>query len=254
VNPSPAAINQVVSWAAVPSGGAGNYTYSWEGTDGLTGTTQSVAKTYSTIGTKYATTTITSGTESINIACPGTVAGGGGGGGDTGGGGVDVADNGVCNTAYTTGQMFYNLAPTSTLCTNGTFSYSDFGTGPWNWTCIGTGPGHVDPACQAQLNDLDPSLTCSLLMTPYVNPVLINTNTIWTSIATSTASRLWIITDSNGSSATTTETSGVLNKVFTTIGLKTVTARVASTTPGVYGAPCSATTTVVQTGGTTQEI
>lgn len=45
-----------ISWTAVPSGGDGvDYTYEWTGDDGLTGTDNPLAKTYSTTGVKTAT-------------------------------------------------------------------------------------------------------------------------------------------------------------------------------------------------------
>jgi len=49
--------------------GAAGYTYSWRGTDGLSGTTASVQKAYPSAGTKSATVTITSGGESIEVDC-----------------------------------------------------------------------------------------------------------------------------------------------------------------------------------------
>ncbi|MCI0619951.1 hypothetical protein L0Y40_02890 [Candidatus Wolfebacteria bacterium] len=72
-SPNPAAVNQAVTWAASASGGTGSYTYSWSGTDGLSGTSQSVNKVYSAEGTKSATVTITSGSQSINRSCSITV-------------------------------------------------------------------------------------------------------------------------------------------------------------------------------------
>jgi len=45
---------QPITWTAVPSGGTGNYTYEWTGTDSLTGTGNPLVKTYSTTGTKTA--------------------------------------------------------------------------------------------------------------------------------------------------------------------------------------------------------
>ncbi len=44
----------------VTVGGNGSYTYSWQGTDGLSGSGSSKSKSYSTVGSKYATTTVTS--------------------------------------------------------------------------------------------------------------------------------------------------------------------------------------------------
>jgi len=58
---SPASVTtgQDVTWTAVPAGGSGSgYTYSWSGTDSLTGSSISVAKSYSTTGTKTASVTV----------------------------------------------------------------------------------------------------------------------------------------------------------------------------------------------------
>jgi hypothetical protein len=51
------------------TGGTGSYTYSWTGTDNLSGTGSSISKTYNTIGTKTATLHITSGTQTITRNC-----------------------------------------------------------------------------------------------------------------------------------------------------------------------------------------
>lgn len=51
------------------SGGDRSYTYSWNGNDGPTGTTASVAKTYATVGIKTASTTITSAGVSQTFTC-----------------------------------------------------------------------------------------------------------------------------------------------------------------------------------------
>ncbi|MES2134831.1 MAG: hypothetical protein V4449_01140 [Patescibacteria group bacterium] len=57
------------TWTAYPSGGTGSYTYSWTGSDGLSGTTQSVAKSYSTSGTKTGSVTVVSGGQSVGATC-----------------------------------------------------------------------------------------------------------------------------------------------------------------------------------------
>lgn len=59
-SPNPALVNQQVTWiAAVPQTSCSSpFTYSWSGTDGLSGSGQSVTKTYATTGTKDATVTI----------------------------------------------------------------------------------------------------------------------------------------------------------------------------------------------------
>lgn len=58
-----------VSWSAYPSGGNGSYSYSWSGTDGLYGSSQTAYRSYTTPGTKYATVTVYSNGQSITQSC-----------------------------------------------------------------------------------------------------------------------------------------------------------------------------------------
>ncbi|HEY4479574.1 MAG TPA: cytochrome b5 domain-containing protein, partial [Candidatus Paceibacterota bacterium] len=72
---SPTSINRgdASSWGATITGGLGSYTYNWSGTDGLLGTTPSVAQVYNTVGTKSASVTVTSGAEQVTRACSNTI-------------------------------------------------------------------------------------------------------------------------------------------------------------------------------------
>lgn len=75
-NPVSVTTGQNVTWSATPSGGSGSgYTYSWTGTDGLTGTAQSVLKSYATTGPKTASVTVTDSlsNNSPATACSNTV-------------------------------------------------------------------------------------------------------------------------------------------------------------------------------------
>ena len=67
-------VGSPVVWTANASGGTGPYTYLWGGSDGLTGTSASVAKTYSTAGVKFATITVTSslGASTGAVSCSST--------------------------------------------------------------------------------------------------------------------------------------------------------------------------------------
>ncbi len=69
VSESTAHIGDTVTFTGSASGGNGYYTYSWNGTDGLSGLTRQVSQSYSTSGTKYATVTITSNNQSIQQTC-----------------------------------------------------------------------------------------------------------------------------------------------------------------------------------------
>lgn len=60
------------TWTAIASGGAGNYSYEWSGTDDLVGSEQSITTTYAESGNKTAQVTITSGTETITTNCGAT--------------------------------------------------------------------------------------------------------------------------------------------------------------------------------------
>jgi hypothetical protein len=80
---SSAPLDQPVIWNATAVGGTGvGYTYSWSGTDGLSGSDNPLSKTYSTIGTKKATVIATdsagnSGTSEIctvNVTYPSLTA------------------------------------------------------------------------------------------------------------------------------------------------------------------------------------
>lgn len=59
-DPSSASVNQPVTWSAEVTGGNGQYTYSWTGTDGLSGSTASTIKYYGSAGQKSAIVTVTS--------------------------------------------------------------------------------------------------------------------------------------------------------------------------------------------------
>jgi hypothetical protein len=64
---------QTAVWTAQASGGSGDFSYSWSGTDGLSGGSKSASITYSTTGTKSASVVVTSGSQSVNQACNGTI-------------------------------------------------------------------------------------------------------------------------------------------------------------------------------------
>jgi len=68
-NPNPQSVDDSVTWSANVSGGEGGYTYSWSGSDGLTGSGSSVQKSYSTTGSKSASVMVTSGTQATSVAC-----------------------------------------------------------------------------------------------------------------------------------------------------------------------------------------
>ena len=72
-NPYSIQTGGTITWTANPIGGSGNYTYSWNGTDGLSGSSQTASRSYSSGGTKTATVTITSGNSSVQRTCTANV-------------------------------------------------------------------------------------------------------------------------------------------------------------------------------------
>ena len=76
-SPSTVTTGQAVTWSSQVSGGTGSYSYSWTGTDGLSGSTASVQKAYSTSGTKNASLTVTSGGQQATVQCTASNSGGG---------------------------------------------------------------------------------------------------------------------------------------------------------------------------------
>lgn len=62
-----------VTWTAYPSGGNGAYTYSWSGTDGLWGSSQSVYFNYINAGSKYGTVTVYSNGQTATQSCSNVV-------------------------------------------------------------------------------------------------------------------------------------------------------------------------------------
>ncbi len=74
-NPTNANINQVVTWSVTSNGGTGAYSYSWSGTDGLTGNNQYTSRQYNYPGTKTASVTVSSGGRSITTNCSMNVSG-----------------------------------------------------------------------------------------------------------------------------------------------------------------------------------
>ena len=72
-NPSSVDAGDSITWTSVVSGGTGSYSYSWSGTDSLYGNYSSVSKNYPNSGTKNATVTIVSGSQTITRNCSAVV-------------------------------------------------------------------------------------------------------------------------------------------------------------------------------------
>ncbi len=74
VSPTSAITGAAVTWTAVPSGGTGAYTYSWSGTDGISGSSISISPSYASPGSKTASVLVTSGSQSTSFACSNSVS------------------------------------------------------------------------------------------------------------------------------------------------------------------------------------
>ncbi len=62
-------INDVVTWSATASGGSGAYTFEWSGTNLGSSGGSSVSTRYGSSGSKYATVTVRSGTQTATQSC-----------------------------------------------------------------------------------------------------------------------------------------------------------------------------------------
>jgi hypothetical protein len=125
-------------------------------------------------------------------------------------------------------------------------------TGPWTWNC---NDGDSTDSCSATKTQLipDPNLNCSFLPTPATNQL--NSTVVLTATTTPTCplcKKKWTI-DSKPITVSD-DTSYTLNNIFTTVGLKTITAQVFSEDDLSYGSVCTATTNVIQGESITKEI
>jgi hypothetical protein len=133
-------------------------------------------------------------------------------------------------------------------------------TGPWNWNCIGV--NNTATGCNATKTPLTPStaLNCSFLPTPATNQL--NTTVVLTATTTPacpSCTKKWTLIDNNnlapGKDITGGDnTSYTLSNIFTTVGLKTITAQVFSADGLFYGNTCTTTTNIIQGESITKEI
>jgi hypothetical protein len=73
-DPSTASLNQPITWSVEVTGGVGPYTYSWSGTDGLSGKSDTVIKYYNSYGEKNAVVSVSSADGKTGTrACSNTV-------------------------------------------------------------------------------------------------------------------------------------------------------------------------------------
>jgi hypothetical protein len=256
-----------ITWSAVASNGIGSYTYFWEGSNGLTGSSATVSKIYTATGPINAKVTINSGTQTVILNCPSSASASVGGAtcfdgiqnqNETG---IDIG--GVCG-----GIVIVPPTPVPGICVeDGVYSYIPSGfqlcasgnptavsgngsiANPWSWICEGIYGGSNSGNCSAfKTVEIDTSgnLDCTLSIIPAASStVAINTNTVWgvTSNCPS-CQKTWSV----DGIVKATNFSNTFNNIFTTIGEKIVSVQVASTTMPISGNVCQATTTVNQTG------
>jgi hypothetical protein len=279
-----------VVWSVNTSGGSGAFTYNWSGTDGLSGNTATVSKTYAEKGTKNATVVVVRGSETRTVNCPGSVGGsGGGGGGSTGGNGIVVSEPGPLSVncvsnppsinsgesvvwiAYPSGgtppYTSYIWSGAANGSSNQTSAF-DYSVGPQtaSVTVTDSASATESASCRLSVNPPAPTpLSCRVVRVYSElnnNKVAVNTNTQW-KVVNSTGddisggyARAWEVREGNGN-YTPAGGATILDKIFTTVGLKTVKATLSSTTETGYvtyecelGA--TATTSVVLPGDLTE--
>jgi hypothetical protein len=267
ISPSSSDIGQMVTWTATSTGGlVGSLTYSWQGT-GLAGKNTRIATTtYSTSGIYYATTTVSDGVSTSTVGCIGDV-------GETVCSGTCCSNNcacvGSCNPAGVCGGAAgeYDFSATE-YRSGGPCSPPSTLSGSWSgylpspgatstWQCLGANGGDSTTCYAYHSNKItDSNLNCSLSLTsPLNNPssVNVNTNTQWTvssvsslDLSNSQYTKAW---SSTGSGSVTG--SNVWNKIFTTIGQKTVGVTVS--TDNTTGVECTKNINVIQAGGGARE-
>ena len=128
-DPATISANQPVTWLVEVTGGAAPYTYSWTGSDGLTGSQSSVVKTYSTAGQKSAIVTVTSADGKTGTrSCTNTLAVRGSGYGSS----IAYSGTRTPNTAVNSSVNTSNTSGTS-LSAATLFSLQNV---PWGWIAI----------------------------------------------------------------------------------------------------------------------
>jgi hypothetical protein len=118
-DPATIRVNQPVTWSVEVTGGIAPYTYSWTGSDGLTGTGASVIKTYSSTGEKNAIVTVTSADgKTGSKSCTNTLAVRGTGTGSNLAAAPQPTPNPVSNNGLSAASLF------------------SLGNVPWGWIAI----------------------------------------------------------------------------------------------------------------------
>ena len=160
VTPSTGGVGSSFAWSASATGGTGSYTFSWSGTEGLSGTSASVNKSYASGGTKTGSVVITSGSQSVTKDCSVVVTV------------TETAFDGVCSvspsSAFIGDAITWNASATGGT---GTYTYSWSGDGNLSGTAAnvsntyssaGTKLGTVEMTSGTNTT----TKTCSVSITP----------------------------------------------------------------------------------------
>jgi hypothetical protein len=140
-SPSSPLTGQAVTWSASVTGGTGTNTYQWseDGGSSVAGTSATIQKTYTTVGSKNMSVKVTSGSQNSGWqACPAVLVADG------------TVSDGVCGNAahsYAAGEEL-----SGSYCSSGTpnpSSPSFGGSDAVTWTCNGTNGGNNSGACTA---------------------------------------------------------------------------------------------------------
>lgn len=122
VDPTNASVDQPVTWKTEVVGGQAPYTYSWTGSDGVSGSGQSVTKYYSSGGSKSAVVSVTSADgKTTTHACSNTVA--------IGNGARSTVARATQAPTQTVPKVTQNTAQTAASL----FSLSNV---PWGWVAV----------------------------------------------------------------------------------------------------------------------
>jgi hypothetical protein len=183
-----------IYWSSNVSGGNGNYTYSWTGTEGLWGTQSSISKAYWSTGFKSASLTVYSNGQTISRECSN---------------GVSVYDNNYYNSNYGNYNNYNNNNYTYPY----TYSYDPYayGTNYNNNNYYGNGYTYTAPL----------SVAC----TANIGSGLSGNTVTWTAIPTGgNGSYTYYWTGDDSLSGNTS----VVSKTYWNAGIKTATVTIAS--------------------------
>jgi SprB repeat len=127
-DPTTASIDQPITWSVEVTGGTAPYTYSWSGSDGLTGTGSSIIKYYDSYGEKSAIVSVTSSDGKTGTrACSNAVNVRGAGGGSS------VAPAGNTGSAATAPAATNANQTNNSQSAAALFSLQNV---PWGWIAI----------------------------------------------------------------------------------------------------------------------